>query len=200
MNNVTWDWALFEALNFDGPAWLDSFMTTASGIKMWIPLYVLIIYLVWRRYSWRGLVAFVVALVVAILCADLVAGIFKHQGPLKDVWESFPARYRPMHTPKGLDFVANGYYTTNLFGTVSGHTSTIVAITLLSCLAIKRWWFTVVMVIVAMLICYSRIYLACHFPQDILLGALVGTTSGFAGWGIFIATRRWIEHIRSARA
>lgn len=185
MNNITWDWGLFEFLNFDGPAWLDSTMTKASGMMVWIPLYVLIIYLVWRRYSWRGIIAFIVALGAAILIADLVAGIFKHQGPLKDLWASFPARLRPMHTPEGIDFATNGYYTKNLYGTVSGHTSTIVAIALLSSVVVRREWFTALMVCVTLLICYSRIYLACHFPQDILLGASVGIVAGLIGVTIF---------------
>lgn len=185
MNNITWDWGLFEFLNFDGPAWLDSTMTKASGMMVWIPLYVLIIYLVWRRYSWRGIIAFIVALGAAILIADLVAGIFKHQGPLKDLWASFPARLRPMHTPEGIDFATNGYYTKNLYGTVSGHTSTIVAIALLSSVVVRREWFTALMVCVTLLICYSRIYLACHFPQDILLGATVGIVAGLIGVVLF---------------
>lgn len=185
MNNITWDWGLFEFLNFDGPAWLDSTMTKASGMMVWIPLYVLIIYLVWRRYSWRGIIAFIVALGAAILSADLVAGIFKHQGPLKDLWASFPARLRPMHTPEGIDFATNGYYTKNLYGTVSGHTSTIVAIALLSSVVVRREWFTALMVCVTLLICYSRIYLACHFPQDILLGATVGIVAGLIGVVLF---------------
>jgi undecaprenyl-diphosphatase len=185
MNNITWDWGLFEFLNFDGPAWLDSIMTKASGMMVWIPLYVLIIYLVWRRYSWRGIIAFIVALGAAILIADLVAGIFKHQGPLKDLWASFPARLRPMHTPEGIDFATNGYYTKNLYGTVSGHTSTIVAIALLSSVVVRREWFTALMVCVTLLICYSRIYLACHFPQDILLGATVGIVAGLIGVVLF---------------
>lgn len=185
MNNITWDWGLFEFLNFDGPAWLDSTMTKASGMMVWIPLYVLIIYLVWRRYSWRGIIAFIVALGAAILIADLVAGIFKHQGPLKDLWASFPARLRPMHTPEGIDFATNGYYTKNLYGTVSGHTSTIVAIALLSSVVVRREWFTTLMVCVTLLICYSRIYLACHFPQDILLGASVGIVAGLIGVVLF---------------
>lgn len=185
MNNITWDWGLFEFLNFDGPAWLDSTMTKASGMMVWIPLYVLIIYLVWRRYSWRGIIAFIVALGAAILIADLVAGIFKHQGPLKDLWASFPARLRPMHTPEGIDFATNGYYTKNLYGTVSGHTSTIVAIALLSSVVVRREWFTALMVCVTLLICYSRIYLACHFPQDILLGASVGIVAGLIGVVLF---------------
>lgn len=185
MNNITWDWGLFEFLNFDGPAWLDSTMTKVSGMMVWIPLYALIIYLVWRRYSWRGIIAFLVALGAAILIADLVAGIFKHQGPLKDLWASFPARLRPMHTPEGVDFATNGYYTKNLYGTVSGHTSTIVAIALLSSVVVRREWFTTLMICVALLICYSRIYLACHFPQDILLGATVGIVAGLIGVTIF---------------
>ena len=66
MNDIKWDWSLFEAMNFDGPMWLDSAMIAISGIKMWIPLYLLIIYMVWRNYGWRGAVALLVALAVAI--------------------------------------------------------------------------------------------------------------------------------------
>lgn len=190
MNNITWDWGLFEFLNFDGPAWLDIVMTKASGLMVWLPLYALMIYMVWRRYSWRGIVTFLVAVGVAILLADLVAGIFKHQGPLKDLWASFPARLRPMHTSEGLDFAANGYYTKNLYGTVSGHTSTITAIALLASVVVGKRWFTTLMIVVALIVCYSRIYLACHFPQDILLGATVGIVAGIVGVMLFRAGLR----------
>lgn len=184
MSSVTWDWTLFEWLNFDGPQWLDSAMTTISGIKVWVPLYLLIIYMVWRRYSWRGLLAFAVAMGIAVGMADIVSGIFKHQGIFADLWASFPARLRPMHTPEGLEFFANGYHTGNLYGTVSGHSATIWAIAILSAMIIRRKWFTALMIVVALLVCYSRIYLACHFPQDILLGAAVGVISALCGAGL----------------
>ena len=185
MGSVTWDWALFEWLNFDGPRWFDSVMRTISGIAMWIPLYLLIIYMVWRHYSWRGLIAFAVAIGVAIGVADVVSGIFKHQGILADLLPSFPARPRPMHTAEGLEFFTNGYYTGNKFGTVSGHSATIVSIALLTSMVIKHRWFTGLIVAVAVVVCYSRIYLACHFPQDILLGAMVGVLSGLCGVWLF---------------
>ena len=185
MDSVTWDWALFEWLNFDGPQWFDSVMRTISGIAMWIPLYLLIIYMVWRHYSWRGLIAFAVAIGVAIGVADVVSGIFKHQGLLADLLPSFPARPRPMHTAEGLEFFTNGYYTGNKFGTVSGHSATIVSIALLTSMVIKHRWFTGLMIAVAVVVCYSRIYLACHFPQDILLGAMVGVLSGLCGVWLF---------------
>ena len=185
MESVTWDWGLFEWLNFDGAPWLDVVMTKISGIAIWVPLYLLIIYMVWRHYSWRGLLAFAVAIGVAIGLADIVSGIFKHQGILANLWSSFPARPRPMHTVEGLDCVTNGYYTGNKFGTVSGHSATIWAIALLSAMIIRRKWFTALMIVVALLVCYSRIYLACHFPQDILLGAAVGVISALCGVGLF---------------
>ncbi|MBQ3248127.1 MAG: phosphatase PAP2 family protein [Alistipes sp.] len=184
MNNVTWDWALFDVLNFDGPAWLDSLMVAISGVAMWIPLYLLIIYMIWRRYSWRGVVALLVAVGVAMGAADIIAGIFKHSGPLKHLWESFPVRLRPMFTEALTDVsvVSTGH---GLYGTVSAHAATIVSLALLSSVAVGRRWFTVVMIVVAILVCYSRIYLACHFPQDILLGAVVGLVAGGAGVWLF---------------
>ena len=39
--------------------------------------------------------------------------------------------------------------------------------------------YTVAIVLITLLICYSRIYLACHFPMDLLLGLAVGVISGF---------------------
>ena len=171
-------------LNFDGPAWLDSVMIAVSGIKMWIPLYILIIYIVWRRYGWRGIVALLVAMGVAIGISDIVAGIFKHQGVFANLLLDFPARLRPMHS-EGLDFAANGYYTGYVNGTVSAHTATIVAIAMISIYGVRRMWFTLAMSVIALLICYSRIYLACHFPQDILLGMCVGAVAGLCGILLF---------------
>ena len=184
MNGTTWDVALFEALNFDGGKAMDSFMSAVSGVAMWLPLYALILYMVWRRYSWRGLLLFVVAAAVAMGLADVIAGVFKHSGPLKDVWASFPARPRPMWSD-GIENIHVPSYEHGEFGTVSAHAATIISLALLSAMVVQRRWLTVVMIVVSLLYCYSRIYLACHFPQDILLGAGVGTFTGLLSVAMF---------------
>ena len=184
MESVTWDIALFEALNFDGGALLDSLMTIASGVVVWLPLYALIVYMVWRRYSWRGVVALFLSVALAMGMADLIAGIFKHTGPLGEVWPSFPARLRPMFS-EGLDSVHVPSYDHGQYGTVSAHAATIIAMALLSSVVVSRRWFTWIMVAVALVVCYSRIYLACHFPQDIVLGAAVGLVSASVGIALF---------------
>jgi undecaprenyl-diphosphatase len=190
MNNVTWDWGLFEALNFDGGGFMDTLMTAISGVLMWLPLYALIIYIVWRRYSWRGVVALVVAIGIAMGLADIIAGIFKHSGPLKHLWEEFPVRLRPMFNTL-LNDVHVVSFKHGEFGTVSAHAATIVSLAVLTTKIIRLRWFTWLMIGVSVLICYSRIYLACHFPQDILIGATLGVGSGLVGYWIFTQVLRF---------
>lgn len=194
MNHPTWDYPLFEVLNFDGGATLDSLMSAISGIVMWIPLYLLILYMVWRRWSWRGVVALILAVALAIGLADLLAGIFKHSGPLKNLWPDFPARLRPMFS-EGLSDVNIPSTNHGRYGTVSAHAATIVSLSIISAYAIHRRWFSCFIAMVAIAICYSRIYLACHFPQDILLGAALGVVTATLGILVFRAiagkNKRW---------
>lgn len=184
MNTIRWDWSLFETLNFDGGELFDALMSAVSGVAMWIPFYLLILFLVWRRYGWRGLLIFLLSIGVAMGVSDLVAGIFKHSGPLAELWPSFPVRPRPMFT-EGLSDIHVVSFDHGRYGTVSAHAATIVSLALLSSLVVARRWFTLVVIVVAVAVCYSRIYLACHFPQDILLGSLVGVLSALLGYLIF---------------
>lgn len=194
MNHTTWDYPLFEMLNFDGGATLDSLMSAISGIVMWIPLYLLILYMVWRRWSWRGVVALILAVALALGLADLLASIFKHSGPLKNLWPDFPARLRPMFS-EGLSDVNIPSTNHGRYGTVSAHAATIVSLSIISAYAIHRRWFSWLIAVVAIAICYSRIYLACHFPQDILLGAALGVVTATLGILVFRAiagkNKRW---------
>ena len=98
--NYTFDHNLFLLMNFDGGEFMDTLMLSASNPMAWSWLYVLMLYLVWRHCGWKGLVMFIVVAGLALGLSDMIAGIFKHSGLLKNVWASFPARLRPMHTPE----------------------------------------------------------------------------------------------------
>lgn len=207
------DQRLFLLLNFDGgPVW-DRVMLAVSGTTMWIPLYVLILWLVWRRAGWRGTLTFLVLMAAAVGLADMVAGIFKHSGVLGGLLPDLEPRLRPMFTPslEGLDIPPDslaairraalpGDWAVHVppgavagrYGTVSAHASTIVALALLSAAVIRRRWFTILVTLCALLICYSRIYLAKHFPMDILWGALLGAALGGVAYWIYhrLTTRK----------
>ncbi len=176
----TFDHDLFLLLNFDGGKIMDSFMMAVSGTTMWIPLYLFILGFVWYKYGWRSALVFLVCVALAIGLSDMISGIFKHQGLLKNLWPSFPVRFRPMHTEalQGLIHVPRGGH--GHYGTVSAHAATVVSLAWISALAIRKNWYNWIIALAVILICYSRIYLACHFPMDLLLGAIVGTISGVA--------------------
>lgn len=189
--NYTFDYPLFLWLNFDGGPVMDAVMLAFSTPAFWAWLYLLILYLVWREYGWRGVLIFFVAAAVAVGLGDIISGIFKHSGLLKGLWPSFPVRPRPMHTPEleGLvHFIREG----GPNGTVSGHAATMTAMALMSIVAISRRWFSTLMIVAVVAICYSRIYLGYHFPVDIALGVVTGIVSALPMvWMFKWAQRRW---------
>ena len=201
------DHQLFLDLNFDGGPCMDRLMLTVSGTAMWLPLYALILWLVWRRSGWRGVIVFTVLMIAALALADMVSGMFKSNGVLGGLLPGFEPRWRPMFTPslEGLEIAPDslralrmagtpGDWTVHVpveavsgrYGTVSAHAATIVALTVLSAAAIRRQWFTALMLFCTVLICYSRIYLGKHFPMDLVWGTLVGAA---LGWAAYLAYR-----------
>lgn len=190
----TFDHPMFLALNFDGGAVMDKIMILFSTPAFWAWLYLIILWLVWKRHGWRGVLIFVVAAAVAVGISDMVAGIFKHTGLLKNLWSDFPARLRPMHTPE-LEGLIHVVKQGGQYGTVSAHTATMFSLLMLSAPIIKRAWFGWTMATAVVATCYSRIYLAYHFPMDILLGALTGLVAGGAAVLLFKLAMKHINKL-----
>ncbi len=219
----TFDHDLFLALNFDGGAAVDRAMLAVSGTLLWVPLYGAIFWIVGRRYGWRMLLCFLVLLAAAMGAADIVAGVFKHSGPLGGLLPDFAPRWRPMFTPEleglavtpdSLRVLRSGALLADpavhvpvgavggRFGTVSAHASTVCALCVLAAATIRRRGFTLFMVACTALICYSRLYLAKHFPMDLVWGGMLGVLLGGLGAKLFFILDRRIgrpSH-RSGRA
>ena len=63
------DSQLFLWLNGLHADWLDTVMVSITGMWPWIPLYILLAYLVIRQYGWKSLWVFL-AVGLVILCSD----------------------------------------------------------------------------------------------------------------------------------
>ena len=187
MNTLTFDERLFLWLNFDGGAVMDRVMSAISGVWLWIPLYLFILWAVLRKYGWKSMLAFIVCLALAMGLSDMLCGIFKHTGLLKGLLPDFPVRHRPMFDIDVRELAHVVSYRHGPYGTVSAHAATNAAMALLSALAIRRRWYNIAIVAITLVISYSRIYLACHFPQDIVLGLAVGAISG---WMMYLLWRK----------
>ena len=174
----TFDHDLFLALNFDGGEMMDSLMKVLTSPAGWTPLFLAMFYLMWRRGAGREVLLFVAVLGVTCLLADAVAGIGKHNGWIGSWWQPFEPRLRPMWEP-ALEGQVHVVREGGLYGTVSGHAANFVSIACVGAWFIRRRWMTALLVAMVVVVCYTRIYLAYHYPMDLLWGTLTGCTLSF---------------------
>lgn len=167
------DHQLFLFLNGLHADWLDPVMTFISSEMGWIPFYIVLLYLVFKKLGWRGLLFVVIGVAVLITCSDqLSAHVFK------PVFH----RLRPCHDPLIQDLVhlPNGHCG-GQYGFISSHACNTFALASFITLLMKRFYKKIgwLMFIWATLVAYSRIYMGVHFPGDVLCGAAVGMMLGF---------------------
>ena len=172
------DAGIFSAINGWHAAYFDSFMWLVTKIATWIPMILMLLYLLYFKKGWRKTVAVVLAIALVILIADQVsASIIK---PLVE-------RARPSHNEslQSTIHIVNGYRG-GPFGFVSSHAANCFGIALLLAMIFKNRLFTWTMVVWATLMCYSRIYLGVHYPGDIVCGALQGFLAAWLVYRIFV--------------
>jgi undecaprenyl-diphosphatase len=179
------DQQLFLFLNsLHSPFW-DQVMYTVSGKIIWIPLYISILIFLGIKYK-RKFIIVLLFIILAATLADQVSVLFKN------LFE----RLRPCHEPslQGLVHLVNGECG-GKYSFVSSHATNSFDVAFLSLLFIKRRWFTISIIIWALIIGYSRIYLGVHYPGDVICGSLLGA---FIGWSIYklyvITDNRIIRH------
>ena len=96
---VELDRSLFLFLNSHHNPFFDSVMSVISMKAVWVPLYLLIIYLLFRKYRGKIWIVILMALVM-VLIADQLSGLIK----------GMVERLRPCHEPslEGLIHTVNG--------------------------------------------------------------------------------------------
>lgn len=174
MNELDID--LMLAMNFDGGAFLDGVMWYSSRIWAWVPLYLLVLFLMCRRFGIKYTLFALLFLAVGVALCDQICNLFKHNIPYLRPTRD-PEVAPLLHTVRG--------YLGGTYGTVSGHASTSFFIFLFSSLMMRRRWFTALMLFYTLLISYSRIYLGVHFPMQILFGIILGTLVALPLWKLF---------------
>jgi undecaprenyl-diphosphatase len=166
------DQQLFLFLNSMNSPLCDQVMHAMSGKIIWIPLYLSILIFLGIKYKRKFLVILLFIIIAATL-SDQVSVIIKNS----------VHRLRPCHDPylAGLVHLVNGECG-GLYGFVSSHATNSFDVALLSLLFIKKRWFTISIIIWALVVGYSRIYLGVHYPGDVLCGSLLGAS---VGWGVY---------------
>ena len=165
------DSQLFLWLNGLHAGWLDKVMVSITETWPWIPLFILLIFMVFKQYGKRGWWV-LLAVAVVLLCSDQLSAHV-----CKPLFHRLRPCFNPdleglVHLPKGLP---GGKY-----GFVSSHAANTFAVAaFLTPLLRKRcksigWW----LYVWAFISSYTRIYIGVHYPGDILGGAVLGMVIG----------------------
>lgn len=165
---IHWDQQLFTLLNSWGTPILDPFMRLASAVWIWVPVYLLLVVFMIKSGRRKGLLAILFLFITLILTEQVSVHLFKN------VFE----RLRPCHDPVMADTIRLvARQCGGQFGFVSTHASNAAGLVVFSSLFFKKTSFTWAIIIWAIIVSYSRIYLGVHYPGDILggwaLGALI---------------------------
>ncbi|WP_124980883.1 phosphatase PAP2 family protein [Nonlabens xiamenensis] len=177
------DWEATLFLNDWGNDWVDLFFNVITHKLSAIPLYVLVLFILYKKLGVRNLIISLICIALLITFSDQLAGLFK------DGIE----RFRPFREPGLKDQISKVGRSGGTYGFYSGHASNAVALATFLWFLLRRKHkaIAVVMLVWAGLVAYSRVYLGVHYLGDVLMGCVMGTLLGI----VFI----WVYAFAKAR-
>lgn len=175
LESIDMQWTL--AINSVHAPWADSFWMFMSAKAVWIPLYVAVAALMIYRLGWKRGLLFILATALCIGCIDQMSNLFKHGferlRPCNDqrmldagLWVLSPARMKSYsffsaHAANSIGFAVCASWALN-FKVSESKKPVLYKAT------------GIILIVWALLVGVSRIFVGRHFVGDVLVGFLMG--------------------------
>lgn len=174
---LEYDTALFQFLNALGNTTWDYFWQIVTLKWSSIPLYVVLLYLMYRHYGLKATLLVLVLVAAMITATDQLANVFKH---------GFQ-RPRPCQVEALKDTIRFVAERCGRYGYFSAHAASSMAAAVFCGLMLKPYYRFLVFLLLfwAVFVAYSRIYLGVHYPLDIVTGMAIGGLIGFSFYKLF---------------
>lgn len=168
-------------INSGNSPFLDELMWLVSSRFVWIPLYVILIYLAYRKLHRTQFIFFILLAVIAVVLTNLIS---------VHLFKDLIQRNRPSHNLLIQDQLhyyrikPGDWYRGGEYGFISSHAANYFAMAMSVFLVLRtyypslKWW----LLGIGILISYSRIYLGVHYFSDVFVGAIVGC---FISWLLY---------------
>lgn len=183
----------FLFFNGSGSPFFDRFMWLYSGKLVWLPLAAFILFLLIRKKNWKEILLVVLGIVLVITLCDQFAS---------HVCKPMFTRFRPTHHPDFMEHVKTVFdYRGGRYGFISSHAANAFGFATFLSLLMRHKLVTITLLIWAILMAYSRIYLGVHFISDIIPGAIAGTVFGYLVYRIYSYCRTiWFRRVGETQA
>ena len=157
---------------------LDTIMWQFSGRYFWLPLYMVLLILLFRKVGIKKGVVCVILLSLMIFSADQLCS---------SVIRPVIGRLRPSSPLNPISSLLHFVNDSRggIYGFPSCHAANSFAIVSFLSLLLNRRWFTIALFSWALLVSLSRIYLGFHYPTDIIAGAFLGICIGYTFYNFF---------------
>ena len=174
------DTELFVYLNGLGSETYDGFWLMITKQINWIPLFLLILYLIYKKLGTKQTLYLLLFVAVLLVFTDQTTNLFKN---------GFK-RLRPCNNPEINSFIRI-VQTRTSFSFFSGHAANTMAVATFLYLIFKRnfkyFW---LLFLWPLIFAYSRIYLGLHYPLDIICGYLCGFILGFLMFKLYTIAQK----------
>ena len=151
----------------------DAFWLFMSNRVVWYALYIAFLALMFWRLGWKKALVMTAYIILCIVCVDQFANLIK----------DWACRLRPSHDPKMIEQgirVLEGISENHCYGFYSAHAGNAFAFAVASIIAIKedkrlKWrGYSIPIIIWALLLSLSRIFVGKHYFGDVVVGIIVG--------------------------
>ncbi|SDY66209.1 phosphatase PAP2 family protein [Hymenobacter psychrophilus] len=184
---------LLVAANANRSPGLDKWMVFFTERFVWFPAYFVLLVVLIYVYGRRARLLLPL-LGASIALADVISSRF---------FKPYFARLRPCHDPDLSAALNLAHGCGGQFGFLSSHAANAFALAVFMTLVLPRRYRVAKALLFAwaLVVSYSRMYLAAHYPTDVLAGALLGSLTA---WGCAKAYQRlaarWWPHETAAEA
>lgn len=180
------DMQVLSLFNGSDNIMLDQMVQILTSGLTWIPLYVMLFFVVMRNNETMGQIALVVgSAIFCVLFADgLVDGIIKQ----------LAERWRPSNDPT-IKYMVQVVDDIRLKGYsfCSAHAANTMSLAVFFSLLIRSKMLTITLVIWSLINCWTRLYLGVHYPSDILCGMIIGIIVGILVYLLYYKIYRRIS-------
>ena len=183
---LKYDTELFLFLNKLGNTTWDSFWLIVTEKWSSIPIYAVLLYLVYKNYGLKGTLIVMISVALMITATDQLANLFKH-----GIKRPRPCQVETLR--ETMRYIAERC---GRYGYFSAHAASTMATAVFLSLLLKKWYryLPFLLLFWAAVVAYSRIYLGVHYPLDIVTGMFFGALIGLLFYKIqFWAQRRFVK-------